>query len=76
MPVYQTTQRWITQEDGSKIRGHVPADDAPSAAATPRTHADADELAASLGIEFPEDVSTVKEKQEFLAANAPADDAA
>ncbi len=74
MPVYQTTERWIVQEDGSKIRGVVPSEPSNSTP-TPKTHAEADEQAAALGIEFPEEVSTVKEKQEFLAANAPAESA-
>ena len=73
MPVQQTTQRWIVQEDGSKIRAALPPEvvmeDDSSGHAVPRTHAEADEQAAARGLSFPSEEMTVKEKQDFLADN-------
>lgn len=70
MPVQQTTERWIVQEDGSKIRGELPPEvvDGDGEYPVPRTHAEADEQAAARGLEFPDGL-TVKEKQEFLEQN-------
>lgn len=71
MPVTQTTERWAVLEDGSKVRyaGAPPVE----ITGPVRTHAEADEQAAALGITFPDDVKTVKDKQAYLDQNGGSD---
>lgn len=73
--VVTESDRWVTNPDGSKRRRSAydapPVEEADSGSATveytaPRTHKDADAQAAERGLTFPEGVTTVKAKAEFL----------
>ena len=65
MPAQQAEKRWRVLPDGSKVRD--PYAGRASSRKTPRTHAEANALAAELGVSFPSGVKTLAQKVDLLS---------